>query len=251
MAAPTGIDYDWARATGGVLSTAQSRALFPPLLRAFAQYPATRLRLATGRRGTAQVDLDSLVLPDSQLAKEAVELAHDVLSPCVLQHSWRTFWFGLAIAAHQQRPVDLEFALISSLLHDLALEEAVPGRCFALRGGEQAEEFLLGRGADPEFSHRVGAEICGHLTVGALEDVTSEGGFVSAGAFADISGGGLEVMPAAYVNSVLERHPRLELKKVVRATWKEQAKAVPGGRQQWLSRWAAIRLLVLIAPFQE
>ena len=251
MAAPEGIDYDWARATGGVLSGAQSRAMFPPLLRAFAHYPGTRLRLATGRRGNAQVDLDSLVLPDSRLAKETVEHATEVLSPCVLQHSWRTFWFGLAIAAHQERTVDLEFALISSLLHDLMLEHPTPGRCFALTGAEQAEQYLLGQGADPAFTHRVGAEICGHLTVGALEDVTSEGGFVSAGAFADVAGPGLEYMPKTFVDAVLERHPRHEFKKVVRSAWKGQTKAVPGGRQQWLARWASIRLLVLIAPYQE
>lgn len=251
MAAPEGIDYDWARATGGVLSRAQGRALLRPLVPTVVRYPGVRLRIATGRRGNARVDLDTLVLPDSKLAKETVEHASDMLSPCMLQHSWRTFWFGLALATHQQREVDLEFALISSLLHDLTLEHPTPGRCFALTGAEQAEHYLLGQGADPAYAHRVGAEICGHLTVGALDDVTSEGGFVSAGAFADIAGGGLELMPKAFVADVLARHPRLELKKVVRSAWKAQAKAVPGGRQEWLSRWAMFRLLVLIAPFPE
>lgn len=252
MAAPAGIDYDWARATGGVLSKAQSRALFPPLIRAVAGYPAVRLRLATGRRGNSQVDLDAFVLPDSALAKETIEHATEVLSRCMLHHSWRTFWFGLAIAAHQHRTVDVEQGLIASLLHDLTLEGApTPGRCFALTGAEQAEAFLLERGADPAFATRVGAEICGHITVGALEDVTSPGGFVSAGAFTDVAGSGLEVMPKSYVDDVLGRHPRLEWKKVVRSTWKAQAAAVPGGRQQWLSRWAMIRTLALIAPYSE
>jgi hypothetical protein len=252
MAAPHGIDYDWARSTGGVLTRAQSRALFPPLLRSVAHYPAVRLRIATGRRGSAQVDLDSFVLPDSTLAKESIEHATEVLSPSMLNHSWRTFWFGLAIAAHQQRTVDPEHALISSLLHDLTLEAPpTPSRSFALTGAERAEEFLLNRGADPEFATRVGAEICGHITVGALEDVTSPGGFVSAGAFTDVAGSGLEVMPAAYVDAVLARHPRLGWKKLLRSAWKAQAAAVPGGREQWLSRWGMLRTLVLIAPFDH
>jgi hypothetical protein len=252
MAAPAGIDYDWARATGGVLDNAKRRALLRPLLRAYATYPGTRLRIATGRRGASQVDLDTFVLPDSALAKESIEHATEVLSPCVLHHSWRTFWFGLAIAAHQQRTVDPEYALISSLLHDLALEAPpMPGRSFALTGAEQAEEFLQGHGAGPAFSAKVGAEICGHITLGATEDVTSPGGFVSAGAFADVAGPGLEVMPASYVTSVLERHPRLGLKKAVRSSWKAHADAVPGSREQWVSRWATFRLLVLIAPFSE
>ncbi len=252
MAAPAGIDYDWAKTTGGVLSRAQSRALFPPLLRAVSHYPACRLRLATGRRGNAQVDLDSFVLPDSPLVKETVEHATEALSPCMLHHSWRTFWFGLAMAAHQQRTVDPEFALISSLLHDIAIEQPpIPGRSFALTGGEQTEQFLLGRGADPVFAQKVGAEICGHITLGALEDVSSPGGFVSAGAFADVAGPGLEVMPAAFVDSVLERHPRMQWKKVLRPAWKSQAAAIPGGREPWLSRYAMILLLARIAPFDE
>ena len=49
------------------------------------------------------------MLPDSLLVKETVEHVGEVLSPSMLQHSWRVFWFGLAMAAHQQRPVDLEF----------------------------------------------------------------------------------------------------------------------------------------------
>jgi hypothetical protein len=252
MTAPAGIDYDWAKATGGVLSKAQSRALFPPLLRAVAHYPAVRLRLATGRRGTAHVDLDEFVLPDSQLAKEATEHANDVLSPSMLHHSWRTFWFGLAMAAHQQRTVDPEFALISSLLHDVTIEAPpTPGRSFALVGAEKAEQFLLSRGADVGFAAKVGAEICGHITLGALEDVTSPGGFVSAGAFVDVAGSGLEAMPAAFAASVLERHPRLEFKRVLRPAWKAQAAAVPGGRESWLSRYAMILLLARIAPFEE
>lgn len=251
MAAPAGIDYDWAKTTGGVLSRSQSRALFPPLLRAVSRYPACRLRLATGRRGTAQVDLDSFVLPDSALVKETVEHVGEVLSPCMLAHSWRTFWFGLAIAAHQQRPVDPELALIATLMHDIAIETPTPGRSFALVGAERTEEFLRGKGADAAFAERVGAEICGHITVGALEDVTSPGGFVSAGAFVDVAGLGLEYMPAAFVDSVLERHPRQEWKKVLRPAWKAQAAAIPGGREPWLSRYAMILLLARIAPFKE
>ena len=81
--------------------------------------------------------------------------------------------------------------------------------------------------------------------------MTSEGGFVSAGAFVDVVGLGLEVMPAAFVASVLERHPRLQWKKVVRPAWKAQAAAIPGGREPWLSRWAMILLLSRIAPFDE
>jgi len=44
--------------------------------------------------------------------------------------------------------------------------------------------------------------------------------------------------------------PRLGFNKVLRSPWKAQAAAVPGGREEWLSRWATLRLLGLIAPFE-
>lgn len=251
MAAPVGIDYDWAVRTGGNLTKAQGRALAGPLLRTIAEYPGLRLRLATRRRGAGGVDLDTLVLPDSRLAKDAEAEAHEVLSPHVREHSYRTFLFGLSLAAIDGARIDVEMAYVASLLHDLDLEHPTPGRCFAVVGAERAERFALDRGADPGLAARIGAEIAGHITAGAMDDLASPGGFVSAGAFLDVAGARMDELDPAWVDAVLTRHPRLEWKRHMRAAWKAEGRAVPGGRARWLSVWAAFPLLVRLAPFDE
>jgi hypothetical protein len=251
MAAPKGIDYDWAVRTGGKLTKAQSRAMFPPLLRTIARTPGQRLRLATGRRGGGGVDLDAVAIPDSRLAKDAEAHAREVLSPAVREHSHRTFLFGMSLAALDGVSVDVEMAYVASLLHDLHLEHPTPGRCFAVVGGERAERFALDRDVEPVRAARIGAEVCGHITAGAMEHLDSPGGFVSAGAFADVAGGRLDELDPAWVAALLQRHPRLEFKRHVRAAWKAESRAVPEGRAKWLSVWAALPLLVRLAPFEE
>jgi hypothetical protein len=251
MSAPAGIDYDWAKATGGNLTARQRRQLMTPLLRTVLRYPAGRLRLALGRRGSGGVDLDALRWPDSGLARAAEEEARDVLSPHVLQHSYRTYIFGLALAAVDGVTVDEELGYVSSLLHDLHLEDPTPGRCFAVVGAERAERFALEHGAEPARAATVGAAIAGHITLGAGDDLRDPGGFVSAGAALDVAGVRMADTDPAWMADVLRRHPRLEFRRHLLACWQLETAAVPGGRARWMTRHAAFPLLVRAAPFDE
>jgi hypothetical protein len=251
MAVPPGIDHDWAVRTGGNLTNGQGRSLVVPLLRTVARYPGLRLRLATGRRGKGGIDLDTLRLPDSRLAKDAEAEAREVLSPHVREHSYRTFLFGLALATLDGVQVDPELVYVSSLLHDLNLEHPTPKRCFAVVGAERAERFALDREVDPTRARRIGSQITGHITLGASDDLTSPAGFVSAGALADVAGPRLDELDRAWVAAVLDRHPRLEFKRHLVACWKAEGRAVPHGRARWLTRWAAFPMLVRMAPFDE
>jgi hypothetical protein len=81
--------------------------------------------------------------------------------------------------------------------------------------------------------------------------VSDPAGFVSGGAFVDVAGVRLEQMDPAFVAQLLERHPRLEFKRHLLKAWADESKAVPKGRAQWLTRYAAFPLLVRMAPFEE
>lgn len=251
MSAPEGIDWDWAKRTGGALSARQRRRLLTPLLRVAVAMPAARIRLALGRRGTGAVDLESLRWPDSTLARAAEEEARDVLSPHVLQHSYRTYLFALVLAGIDGVPVDEELGYVSCLLHDLTLEHPTPGRCFAVTGGERAERFALDHGAAADRAATIGAAVCGHITVGAAEDLGDPAGFVSAGANLDVTGARLTETDPTFVRHVLERHPRLGFKRHMLSAWAAEGRAMPGGRSRWLTTHAAFPLLVRAAPFSE
>ncbi|MGB0092997.1 MAG: hypothetical protein WBP81_10760, partial [Solirubrobacteraceae bacterium] len=76
------------------------------------RYPAARLRIALGRRGSGRLDLDALRWPDSQLAHDAEAEAREALSPHVLEHSYRTYLFGLVLASIDTVRVDEELAYV-------------------------------------------------------------------------------------------------------------------------------------------
>jgi hypothetical protein len=251
MGAPSGIDWEWATRTGGNLSAHQKRQLVVPLVRMAARYPAMRVRLALGRRGTAQLDLDALVWPDSTLARAAEAEAREILSPYLLEHSYRTYVFGRLLAQMDRVAVDEELTFVSSMLHDSGFEHPTPGRCFAVVGGERAERFAADHAAASARAAQIGAAIAGHLTVGVAEDLSDPAGFVSAGSLVDITGFRLAAMDPRWVDDLHARHPRHDLRRRLPPAWKAEGRAVPGGRAQWITRYGAFPMLVRFAPFRE
>lgn len=244
-------DYAWAKATGGNLTSAQRRELLGPLMPVVINHTIGRLRVALGWRGNGSVDLDNLRWPDSALAREAEAHAREELSPHVLQHSYRTFLFGLALAGIDGKTVDPELVYVASLLHDLNLEHPTPGRCFAVVGAERAEAFALEHHASPERAKAIAAAIAGHITIGVAEDLGDPAGFVSAGAFVDVAGARMHELRPEWVEEVLCRHPRLNFRDHLLEAFAAESAAVPQGRISWCRRYAAFGPLVRLAPFSE
>lgn len=245
------LDLDWAFATDGRLTAAQKRALVAPLVRTVLRYPNTRLRTALGRRGAGRLDLDGLLWPDTALTRDAEEHAREVLSPWVLEHSYRTYVFGRLLAQLDGTAVDEELAFVAAILHDTTLETRTPGCCFAVTGARQARRFALDLGAPPERADRIAMGVAGHISVGESEDLATPQGFVSAGAFVDITGFGLHATDPAWVDELHRRHPRHDLRRNMLAVWKEEGRVVPDGRARWLTRYAAFPLLLRLAPYDE
>lgn len=250
MSAPSGIDWDWAIGTGGNLSGGQRRQLTGKLVAGLPRMVADQIKLALGRRGDGRVDFADLRLPDSKLAKAAEAEARECLTPHVLEHSYRTYFFGRALSELDGVPYDDELAYVASLLHDLKLEHPTPGRCFAVTGAERAVEFARAAGATPEQVQIIGAAIAAHLTIGVAEDL-GDLGFVSAGAAVDVFGARMCDLNPDWVRDLLDRHPRLQFKKHMTTAVTNESIAVPHGRTHWLRTTAAFRQLIRFAPFPE
>lgn len=245
------LDWHWATRTGGELSAAQRRVLLGRLFRALPAMVGDAVKTRIGRRGQGRVEFGSIAVPDSALARAAEQEARDSVTPHVLEHSYRTYFFGKALAEFDGVQVDDELVYIASLLHDLQLEHPTPGRCFAVVGGERAAQFVRDRGASEDRAQAVGAAIAAHITLGASENLSDPGGFVSAGAGTDVFGLRLSDLDAGWVDELLQRHPRLEFKRHMLKAWAGEGAAVPNGRAAWLTRYAAFPLLVKAAPFDQ
>lgn len=248
--APAGMDWEWATGTGGALTRRQRGQLTGKLVAALPGIVAGQVRLALGRRGAGRVDFDALRLPDSRLARAAETEARERLTPHVLEHSYRSYFFGRALADLDGVKYDDELAYVACLLHDLNLEHPTPGRCFAVVGAERAVEFATGAGATPEQARTIGAAIAAHLTIG-VADRPDDLGFVSAGAGADVLGLRLADLDPAWVADLLHRHPRHDFKRHMIAALRAEAAVVPNGRARWLLTTAQFAPLIRLAPFPE
>ncbi|BDT93560.1 hypothetical protein IFM12275_35360 [Nocardia sputorum] len=250
MAAPTGLDWAWATRTGGALSKEQRRGLAVAIARTLPAMAPNRVRIALGRRGRGKLEFAGLRLPDSKLAVAAENEARESLSPHVLHHSLRTYYFGRVLAELDGASYDDELVYVSCLLHDLQLETPTPGRCFAVVGGERAAAIARDAGAPPERADAIGAAIAAHITPGVADDLGDPGGFVSAGASVDVLGTRLAELDRDWVIELLRRHPRLEFERHVIAAFRAEAKAVPEGRIHLLNR-AGFLTMIRLAPFDE
>lgn len=251
MSARAGLDATWAAETAGALSNRQRAQLLTPTLRTALAYTITRARLALGRYGTGAVDLDEFRWPDSQLARAAETEARRAMPAYLVQHSYRTYLFGLALAAIDNVEIDHELSFLSAMLHDIDLADPTPGKCFAVSGSQRAQGFLLDQGADVHAAARIAAAIAGHCTPGADEDLGELAGFVSAGALLDVAGVRYDELEPDWLALVLQRHPRLALKSQLLPDWAAAAAAMPTGRAQWLTRYAAFPTLIKVSPFSE
>src|SRR4051812_32267667 len=78
-----------------------------------------RARLNSGLR--AQVDPTRMVAPSSALTRAAVEQAQRLLTPALLNHSYRPLPCGAALGAGEALPFNIELLFTAALLHDTGL----------------------------------------------------------------------------------------------------------------------------------
>jgi hypothetical protein len=243
----------WGLATDGRLTRAERLRLVSPILRTTAQYAIGRMRMALGLRPARQgsVDLDALRWPDSRLVRVAEECCRESLTAPVVNHSFRTFVFGLALAGLDRIRADPEAFLVTSLLHDIALETPTPGRCFAVVGGERALDLARRAGADDATGHLVAEAVCMHVTPGIDARRYPAAALTAAGALVDLLGLRLWDLDRGFVDRVVIAYPRLGVAHHVGGCWRRETKAVPAGRAALADRLAAFSLFMRLAPFPD
>jgi HD domain-containing protein len=242
----------WARRTNGRLTSAERRRLLGEIAKGQAVNLAGRAKLALGRvpAGAEAIDAREFAAPDSALAREA-EQACAEQPATIAGHSYRTWMFGLALAALDGSDPDPELFYCAALLHDFGIVEPSPGRDFTLASADRALACASAAGAGEDRGEQIADAICVHTTPGARIDRDGPlGCYVQWGAMTDVAGLRLWDIAPANREEVLRRHPRQasfkgELTEAVRA----EAGAVPGGRFSLLVR-CGFPLAIRLAPFR-
>jgi hypothetical protein len=245
----------WTRETNGILRRRDRLAfLGQGFLYLLASLP-WELRRALGitRRRLAHIDGSVLQPPDSRVCREAEQLVAQGTSPMVANHSHRTYAWGAALAAHDGLRYDREVVYVASLLHDLYAEHpaVLPyPHCFTLPEAERAEQLTESAGWE-ERRRRVAAEaITLHANLWPPRD-SPESYVVFAGARLDVVGYRFWDLHSETVRVVLERHPRLALKRQSVPIFEAQAETNPGSRMHFMTRYLAATWFMRHAPFDE
>lgn len=243
----------WTRRTRGRLSGAERRRLLAALAVGQFENAVGRARLVLGRLpdGAGRVDVSSFVAPDSRLAREAEEACAEQPA-AVAAHSYRTWMYGLALAAVDAAELDRELFYCAALVHDFGIVPSVPGRDFTMGGADRALACAAAAGLPDADAERIADAICVHATPGVRVDRDGAlGCYVQWGAMVDVAGLRVWDVSKANVRAVLEAHPRGAGFKAESATlMRAEGVAVPGGRFSLLVR-CGVPLAVRLAPFDD
>jgi hypothetical protein len=117
----------------------------------------------------SEVDVTSFVPPDSSLALEA-EMACDEQPVSIAAHSYRTWMYGLALAAVDRVELDRELFYCAALVHDYGIRRPVAGRDFTLGGADRALTCAKAAGTPDEDAAQIADAICVHTTPGVTVD---------------------------------------------------------------------------------
>ena len=243
----------WSDLTGGNLSRAETRRLLAPLARAHAVNAIGRtamtLRMHPGRR--ARVPEGALCTPTSVLAKAAQQVAEQRLTPTMLNHSYRCYSYGVAIAALEDVDVDRELLFAAAMLHDTGLSAPVPGVDFTVASARTALEVAETVGLSTAATRTVRTAITLHHSPDVTLADGPEAYVLSAAAAVDVIGLGRWKLPDSVVDAVLVEWPRRGFKDEFRARWAAEAAAVPRGRARFVRRYGAFDLAVRLAPYSD
>ena len=208
-------------------------------------------------------DIAGIRLPDSALARKAVDLAFRVSPDVVRTHVVRTFVFGSLVGKGRGLRYDEELFFLGAVLHDLGLTpEFRSTQRFEVAGADAADGFLKDQGVAPEHREIVWDAIALHTSVEIASRKRPEIALVHIGAGVDVLGIGLDALPPTLVAETVEALPRHDFKNTFLSTLVETlVKAPQSATLTWLSdtanehvpgcRLPSLGSLMKNAPFRE
>ncbi len=193
-----------------------------------------------GRKSGLQIDFDAdkLELPDSSLIRRTLEYINDVHKEPLKNHCLRAFAIGNIFGSAEQIKFDLELYAISTLLHDLGLEDShcclhSEIDCFAIEGAKEAGIFLKKNGLTDEKINIVKDSIAFHLNMDIPKPI-SEAYLLNKASATDTVGLYRHQLSDIIANKISEKYPRLNFNSDVHEMLKKQCKIRPKSRIAFL-----------------
>lgn len=215
------------------LAIESGRASMPKLMGLFAraEFRMRRAQLARafGVRKLHDALPEDWQMPDSQLAKRAVEVASGLCPAFMLRHCYRSYCFGALLAARNGQPLDRETFFVAALLHDLGLSDRHandPGS-FEWVGARLARDFCLSEGETEARAALVHNAIALHTSAGIADLYEPDIAMLHFGTGLDLFGMRIGEIPPATLEEILSRYPRDNFKAEFSPCLQHQADTKP------------------------
>lgn len=183
-----------------------------------------------------ELDLGQIKLPDTAIVKDAIDALEHCSSIALIDHSWRSLYWAIAIAKHKSWHYDLESLTIASLMHDLGLNDAPANascHCFTYVSALKAEKLCQQHHYPADKTHNIADAICLHMNGYLDEDdrsLSTEVVLLQQATACDVIGTDLNSIPLQFRGQVLAQHPRAGFKQQFRRYLKDEAKRHPHSR---------------------
>jgi hypothetical protein len=230
----------WTRRTNGLLSRPERARYIAATLREQARQGPRLLAWRLGRDGKGDIGEESLRIPDSSQAREALEVAKAVQTRSLVEHSLRSFVYARALGAINRLDHDPEPMFVAAVLHDQGAVETT-SRCFTLAGADEAER--LGGPSAAEA-------ITLHINPNVPPEQGPEAHLLHDGVLLDAVGLRAWELRRDAIERVRARHPRLRFSQEASRLLSEQARALPKCRTAAAMR-AGFGVTLKLAPWRD
>lgn len=225
---------DWMNLNQGNLTALEKLKLVQQLLMPISLGYARRWLQRPNNK--TQLNLATLSLPESNIVKEAIQALAYCGSPAIIAHSWRSFFWAVAIAQSNAWPFDIESLLIASLMHDLGLVDSAPPdtcQCFSYHSALLAEQLCQQHDYPIPQTENIANAICLHMN-GALNekklDLSKEVLLLQQATSCDVTAIHLAKIPLAFQKQVLEKYPRQNFNQIFNMLSQQEAQRHPHAR---------------------
>lgn len=215
------------------LTTTLSKTPTPILISRFVRLEigglGRKIARAFGYRRPDNISIEEIKLPDTQLALDATELVEACSPQFLVNHSIRTFCFGVAIARQLNIKADMELFYLASIMHDLGLVDPydLTEGSFEVVGADAARSFILEKGTSQEKADLVHEAIALHSAVGIADKREPEIALVHFGAGVDVIGFRAEDISAETREAIVNAYPRYNFKQAFPPLLKDQVERKP------------------------
>ncbi|GAA1123544.1 HD domain-containing protein [Kribbella jejuensis] len=173
--------------------------------------------------------MTSFEIPDTPASTAALEVATEYLSPALLSHSQRVYWWAVGYAERDGLGYDAELLFVAAMFHDVALMPEFDSHtvAFGKAGGHVARVFGAGAGWSRERRDRLSEAIVQHMWPTVDPATDPEGHLLSRAAALDIVGKDPDGLSPSLRTDVLRTFPRLGLDAEFLACFQAQAERKP------------------------